>query len=87
MSYNSPAAVRTGFITALGVDKAIADKMYDSVIPKFPLGRVGESEDIAKLIAFLASDEASFITGANVLADGGYLYSSTEALKPPPKSN
>jgi meso-butanediol dehydrogenase/(S,S)-butanediol dehydrogenase/diacetyl reductase len=38
-----------------------------------PLGRVGKPEEIAAAIAFLASDEASFITGTTLVADGGYL--------------
>ena len=38
-----------------------------------PLGRVGRPEEIAAVIAFLASDEASFVTGATIVADGGYL--------------
>ena len=38
----------------------------------YPLGRVGEVEDIASTIAFLASDSASFITGASIPVDGGY---------------
>ena len=38
-----------------------------------PMGRVGRPEEIAAAIAFLASDEASFITGATIVADGGYL--------------
>jgi NAD(P)-dependent dehydrogenase (short-subunit alcohol dehydrogenase family) len=38
-----------------------------------PMGRLGEPEEVARAIAFLASDEASFITGAILPADGGYL--------------
>lgn len=38
-----------------------------------PLGRVGQPEEIAAVIAFLASDEASFVTGAAIVVDGGYL--------------
>jgi len=38
-----------------------------------PMGRVGRPEEIAAAIAFLASDEASFITGSTLVADGGYL--------------
>ena len=38
-----------------------------------PLGRIGKAEDIAKLVAFLASDEASYITGQTISIDGGLL--------------
>ena len=38
-----------------------------------PMGRLGEPEEVAQAIAFLASDEASFITGAILPVDGGYL--------------
>jgi len=40
--------------------------------PKNPLGRVGEPSEVAHAILFLASDEASFITGAHLMVDGGY---------------
>ncbi|CAG2111083.1 unnamed protein product [Medioppia subpectinata] len=39
-----------------------------------PLGRVGQPLDIARAVAFLASTDAQFITGANVLVDGGFVY-------------
>ena len=42
-----------------------------------PLGRVGEPEDIARCALFLASDDASFITGAHIVADGGAMAAST----------
>ena len=41
-----------------------------------PLGRVGEPEDIARCALFLASDDASFISGAHIVADGGALAAS-----------
>ena len=38
---------------------------------RIPLGRLGKPEDIAKVVVFLASDLASYVTGASVLTDGG----------------
>jgi len=45
--------------------------VYDTIDSFQPVGRPGEPGEIANVIAFLASDEASFMTGSVVLADGG----------------
>ncbi|WP_460043049.1 SDR family oxidoreductase [Pseudomonas sp. S2_H01] len=51
-----------------------ADAPYiDQVIGLVPLGRLGTPDEIASLAAYLASDEASFVTGASLTADGGFL--------------
>jgi NAD(P)-dependent dehydrogenase (short-subunit alcohol dehydrogenase family) len=39
---------------------------------RIPLGRVGQSEDIAYGVLYLASDESSFVTGSELVIDGGY---------------
>jgi NAD(P)-dependent dehydrogenase (short-subunit alcohol dehydrogenase family) len=46
--------------------------MYQQSIKAIPTGRMGLPVDIANLVAFLVSDEASFITGQCIVCDGGY---------------
>jgi NAD(P)-dependent dehydrogenase (short-subunit alcohol dehydrogenase family) len=47
------------------------DGPLPGILAKIPLGRVGQAAEVAKLAAFLASDDASFITGAEITIDGG----------------
>ncbi len=63
-------AVAPGFIATPMVAK-MPDKVIDMMKGKSPLNRLGTSEDIANAYAFLASDEAGFITGATLSVDGG----------------
>ena len=50
----------------------IPDKVMNEVIlPQIPVGRLGEPSEIARCVAFLASDDAAFITGATISANGG----------------
>lgn len=70
----SPGSVRTP-ILALSARMLGAGLPEDAVFARFgaahPIGRIGEPEEIAELIAFLASDRAGFITGADHRIDGG----------------
>ena len=50
---------------------AVPEKVRESIIATIPVGRLGEPEDIARCVVFLASDEASFITGSTITANGG----------------
>jgi 3-oxoacyl-[acyl-carrier protein] reductase len=45
----------------------------EMVKPLIPLGRIGEPDEVAGLVAYLASEEAGFITGASYTIDGGYV--------------
>ena len=60
-----------GFTITEGVQSSgIEDAFTESTIPRTPLGRVGQPEDIAKVALFLASDDSGWITGETVLAGG-----------------
>lgn len=63
-------AVAPGFIQTQMTD-ALPDKVKDSAIERIPLKRFGKPSDVAALIAFLASDEASYITGQVIEISGG----------------
>ena len=52
--------------------KATNAKMYDATLRSMPNGRFGGPEEVARVVAFLASPAASIITGANVVADNGF---------------
>jgi acetoacetyl-CoA reductase len=47
------------------------DVLDTKIIPQIPIGRLGKPEEVAGLCAYLASDEAAFLTGANIAINGG----------------
>ena len=62
-------AINTEMLAAVNSDEAARQK----VMSRTPMGRLGEPDEIAAIAAFLASDEASYITGQTIYADGGRL--------------
>ncbi|XEC94308.1 SDR family oxidoreductase [Paenibacillus tarimensis] len=50
----------------------MTEELQQFLLPKFPMGRIGVPEDAARLIAFLASDDAAWITGQIIHSDGGF---------------
>ena len=62
-----PGGVQTPMVTQTGMDES----MMESIFGKVPLGRVGQPEEMATLAAYLASDDSSYSTGSEFIADGG----------------
>lgn len=71
----SPGSIRTPILTAAARATGGAGVSVEQTFARFgaahPLGRIGEPEEVAELVAFLASDKAAFCTGADYKVDGG----------------
>lgn len=65
-------AVGPGFIDTPLLRTPEAAEIVKDITARHPIGRLGQSEEIASVVAFLASDEASFVSGSYYTADGGY---------------
>jgi acetoacetyl-CoA reductase len=61
----SPGYVLTDMV------RAIKSDILDAIVQQIPMGRLAQPEEIAGLVAYLASDEAGYITGANISINGG----------------
>jgi len=62
----SPGYVRTKMVEAVP-----SDVMNDKILPQIPMGRLGEPDEIAGLVAYIVSEDAGFMTGANLAINGG----------------
>jgi len=60
-------------ITETDMSAGIPKEMLDGMVAQTPLGRLGRPEDIARAVAFLASDDASWITGQVLQSSGGLM--------------
>jgi NAD(P)-dependent dehydrogenase (short-subunit alcohol dehydrogenase family) len=70
---SSESAILPGLIYTPETARFIDDPEgpLPGILAKIPLGRYGHAEEVAKLAAFLASDDSAFITGAEIAIDGG----------------
>jgi acetoacetyl-CoA reductase len=64
-------AICPGYIATEMVMAVPQDVREKSILPQIPVGRLGEAEEIARCVVFLASDDAGFITGSTLSANGG----------------
>ncbi|HVI45307.1 MAG TPA: SDR family oxidoreductase [Chitinophaga sp.] len=67
----SPGHIKTNIFNNTGLTAEQIDEAVASVIPTLPFGRFGDPLEIAKTVLFLASNDASYIHGAELLVDGG----------------
>lgn len=68
----SPGIVPTpGYNTSLGMTQEQVDQYVQSSIDSIPLGRPGTTDEIAKVVSFLASDDSSYVNGIELFVDGG----------------
>ncbi|MES2740285.1 MAG: acetoacetyl-CoA reductase [Pseudomonadota bacterium] len=63
--------VSPGYLRTPMVSKVPEEVMQTKILPHIPVGRLGEPDEVAALIVYLASDEAAFVTGANIAINGG----------------
>jgi acetoacetyl-CoA reductase len=62
----SPGYIGTKMVMAIP-----KEVLESKIVPQIPMGRLGKPEEVAGLVAYLASDEAAFVTGANIAINGG----------------
>ena len=67
----SPGPIETPIYGNTGMSAEALQQMAGMVVGKVPVGRFGQSEEVAKAVLFLASDDSSYILGEDILVDGG----------------
>lgn len=67
----SPGPISTPFHSKLGLSETDLSAVAASIESQIPLGRFGEAAEVARTVVFLASDDSSFMTGSEVIVDGG----------------
>ena len=67
----SPGPTKTEILNKLGMDEAARQAIDEWMIERIPLKKIGSADDVAKMVAYFFGDTASFITGGEIIMDGG----------------
>jgi len=67
----SPGPTQTEILNKLGLDQASRQGLDDWMIERIPLRKIGAADDVAKMVAYFAGEASGFITGAEIVMDGG----------------
>ncbi|GAA3784333.1 SDR family oxidoreductase [Flavobacterium ginsengiterrae] len=67
----SPGPTETEVMKKVGLDESTVKGIMDVVVEKIPLKEMGKAEDVARMVSYLSSENAKFITGADFIMDGG----------------
>jgi NAD(P)-dependent dehydrogenase (short-subunit alcohol dehydrogenase family) len=69
----APGQIDTEIMRTAGLTQDQVDGFIAQVVPQIPLGRMGRSDEIAKVVLFLGSDDSSYVTGIELTVDGGWM--------------
>jgi NAD(P)-dependent dehydrogenase (short-subunit alcohol dehydrogenase family) len=69
----APGQIDTEIMRTAGLTQDQVDGFIAQVVPQIPLGRMGRSDEIAKVALFLGSDDSSYVTGIELTVDGGWI--------------
>jgi NAD(P)-dependent dehydrogenase (short-subunit alcohol dehydrogenase family) len=67
----SPGPIETPGLAGLAPNEEQRKGLYSMLASQVPMGRLGQPDEVAKVVVFLASDDSSFVTGIELFADGG----------------
>ncbi|WP_296744858.1 SDR family oxidoreductase, partial [Mesorhizobium sp.] len=69
----APRGITANNVQPGPIDTDMTDGMTDALADRIPLRRIGKPADVAALVSYLASDDASFMTGESLTIDGGFV--------------